>query len=291
MKKFNDCDVFIIRALTNMHVGSGDINFGVIDNMVQRDATTNYPCIHGSSLKGALREHFKMSSKIDDDKVKIIFGAEASSEPENGNASGNYKFFQARLLAIPVRSMNQPYYLATCPYIIKEFIEYNEQFGNAGKLASEFKALIELDLHEEPGYLFDEKLANEKKVKVEIEDMMVKVVNPTKYKIQVEAIKRIFGFDKLVVLNDKMFNQFISSNLPVIARNYLENRVSKNLWYEEIVPRETLFYVGIWKQDNGKTNTVEFEEISNILQEDVIQIGANASIGYGYTKFRKLGGE
>jgi len=52
-------DLYIIEALTNIHVGSGDINFDIIDNQVQKDAITGYPVIHSSSFKGALREHFR----------------------------------------------------------------------------------------------------------------------------------------------------------------------------------------------------------------------------------------
>ena len=49
---------FKITAKTNMHVGSGDTNYGIIDKLVQRDVLSNLPMIHSSSLKGALREFF-----------------------------------------------------------------------------------------------------------------------------------------------------------------------------------------------------------------------------------------
>jgi len=52
-------ELYKITAMTNMHVGSGDMNFGVIDKLVQRDSLTGYPVIYSSSLKGALREFFK----------------------------------------------------------------------------------------------------------------------------------------------------------------------------------------------------------------------------------------
>jgi CRISPR-associated protein Cmr4 len=48
--------LYKINTLSNLHVGSGDINFNVIDNQVQRDPVTNLPNINSSSLKGAFRE-------------------------------------------------------------------------------------------------------------------------------------------------------------------------------------------------------------------------------------------
>ncbi len=51
-------ELYTIETLSNLHVGAGDINFGVIDNQVQRDSVTNLPNINSSSLKGAFREHF-----------------------------------------------------------------------------------------------------------------------------------------------------------------------------------------------------------------------------------------
>ena len=43
-----------IELITNLQVGNGEANFGVIDNLIQRDAATGFPCINASSLKGAM---------------------------------------------------------------------------------------------------------------------------------------------------------------------------------------------------------------------------------------------
>ena len=50
---------YIIKTKTNLHAGSGDTNFGIVDNQVQRDTISNIPVINSSSLKGAIRDHFK----------------------------------------------------------------------------------------------------------------------------------------------------------------------------------------------------------------------------------------
>jgi CRISPR-associated protein Cmr4 len=51
-------ELYKITTLSNLHVGSGEINFDVIDNQVQRDAISNLPNINSSSLKGAFSENF-----------------------------------------------------------------------------------------------------------------------------------------------------------------------------------------------------------------------------------------
>ena len=65
---------YFIQCITNLHVGSGDANYGIVDKLVQRDTVYNYPTIHASSLKGALREHFENLWVKDPAKVNEIFG-------------------------------------------------------------------------------------------------------------------------------------------------------------------------------------------------------------------------
>ena len=119
-------ELYTIRCLTNSHIGSGDINFDVIDNQVQRDTITNLPNINSSSLKGAFREHF---SNMDDTKmlVSYIFGPENGDN--NSHQTGAYNFFEAQLLTRPVRSNEKPYFNATSPEIIKNMLEMIEEFN------------------------------------------------------------------------------------------------------------------------------------------------------------------
>lgn len=67
--------------------------------------------------------------------------------------------------------------------------------------------------------------------------------------------------------------------LPVIARNCLENGESKNLWYEQTLPRETVLGTLLLSDD---------DKLDKAIAGKIIQIGANATIGYGYCKFIKL---
>lgn len=67
--------------------------------------------------------------------------------------------------------------------------------------------------------------------------------------------------------------------LPIIARNCLDNGESVNLWYEQILPSHSVLATMI---------QTKAENELDYLNGKVVQIGANATIGYGYCKFVKL---
>ncbi len=131
--------VFTITAKTNLHVGSGSQNYGIIDNMVQRDPLTGFPCIYSSSLKGAIREYFRYYLKKDatwtEQEAEMflfhVFGFDRKDAVENEETpannlvspkieqqTGKYRFLQADLLSIPVRSDKRLFYRTTCPYLL-----------------------------------------------------------------------------------------------------------------------------------------------------------------------------
>lgn len=82
-------------------------------------------------------------------------------------------------------------------------------------------------------------------------------------------------------IDNKVFESLCSDdNLPIIARNRLENGESTNLWYEQILPAETVLLTVI--DDKGDKN------LSNAMNDSIVQIGANATIGYGYCEMKHL---
>lgn len=67
-----------------------------------------------------------------------------------------------------------------------------------------------------------------------------------------------------------------AEELPVVARNQLDNGESQNLWYEELVPRESIF--GFVVQADADHHSAFLAGTNH----KVVQIGANATVGYGY---------
>ena len=82
-------------------------------------------------------------------------------------------------------------------------------------------------------------------------------------------------------------DEFRKMPLPVLARNCLENGISKNLWYEEVVPHKSVFAFPVVAADSDKSLLEYF--ISKVNGQ-IIQFGGNASIGYGLCKVTVLEG-
>jgi len=108
--------------------------------------------------------------------------------------------------------------------------------------------------------------------------------------------------DSFAIFHDDLFQHICMSGLPVIARNQLSDEgISKNLFYEEILPRRSVlwFMNGVYqfskinadsKADTGEYFTSQFQRVEDQLLDHNIQIGANASVGYGLTKIHKING-
>ena len=88
-------------------------------------------------------------------------------------------------------------------------------------------------------------------------------------------------FPKAKLIEDRCFiDSCEDDNLPIIARNRLDNGESANLWYEQILPSETVFYTIFL----SKEKSIDEE----LLEKKIVQIGANATIGYGYCMFNQF---
>ena len=263
-------DLYLITCITNMHAGSGGTNYGIIDNLVQRDTASELPVIHSTSLKGALRE-FCTENGCDEKMVRHIFG----SEPREGNdktTPGNYKFFSAHLLSLPVRSDKRPYYNATCPLAINDFLEFCKH-SNATLPPSNNANLTEFTAIANGPFTFDGNAA------------MLEGKRATSGNFDTTKLSNVKTYvgDNPALFQNPGFTEIVKA-LPVIARNQLENGISQNLWYEEVVPRQSRFYFAVLREEKD----VHVEEFSKKIQSSLVQIGANATVGYGYCKITKL---
>lgn len=278
--------MYKITALTNLHVGSGDQNYGIIDKLVQRDPVTQFPVIHASSLKGALKVYCKDVLEMDDKKDPMLnsFGGDDNQ--------GYDKFFSAHLLTIPVRSNTQPYYRATCPAILKEIIEMMQMFGfpETNKVFAAFKELKKVTLEMKKKFMVFKQI--KENTIVEEHELTKKseyyLDKKTLIKnIDKNEIKEILDLDStdFIIIRDDIFMD-ICDNLPVVARNRIEN--GENLWYEELVPRQSEFYFFyIGNSDENEKNVMQ-KIVNNSANKMPVQIGANASVGYGFCKIEKI---
>ena len=264
-------ELYTITTLSNMHVGSGDINFDIIDNQVQRDAITNLPTIHSSSLKGAFRE-----ASGENQYSKYIFGPD--NKDNDSHQTGAFHFFEASLLTRPVRSNKKAYYNATSVGVIKSFLTLLDDFS------IDFDETLKSSLLE----LTKQKVAKGKPCIFEALDGVILEDHETqKSNYDTTSLESFLGSD-LALFDDEDFKNL---ELPVLARNYLVNGESKNLWYEEVVPKKSKFYFVVAKPTNlddadAKENLDAYEK--RFDKECMVQFGANKSIGYGLSKVKKV---
>lgn len=268
-------ELYKIETLSNLHVGSGDINFDVIDNQVQRDSITNLPNINSSSLKGAFREAFNKEGS--QGLVNYIFGG--SNDDEDSHKTGAYSFFEAQLLTRPVRSNVKSYFNATSPSVIQNLLDTIEDFDIA------FDETLKQEL------IKFSKLKPQKSKPIIFENITNALLEDD------EATFNTFDTSKLQEFLGKNLTLFSDSDfqkldLPVLARNFLVDGVSKNLWYEEVVPKKSKFFFCIGKPENidPKDYEQKIKGFENRFTKEgsKIQFGANKSIGYGYSKVSKV---
>lgn len=249
-------------AETPIHPGSGR-GLGVVDLPVAREASTDYPVIVGSSLKGALRDK---AETVDVD-VEVRFG--------NTDSAGDLLVSDARLLLLPVRSLTTSFRWVTCPHLIER---YRRDLRRAGLCNSQ--EVQEVDrgsaIAAGDGELFLEE--RQFTVKKEPAGGMVAAIEPL---ILHEETKRRLG-EQIVVLHDDDFAWFARYGLAIQARNKLKDDGSKksdNLWYEETLPPETVMYALIVARQDDAISSLDslFTETDPYLQ-----VGGNETVGHGW---------
>lgn len=266
--------IYKIKSITNLHVGSGETNFGVVDNLVQRDAATGFPVINASSLKGALREHCEAQG-MPRQAIVHIFGSEA--DDLKNRQAGAYRFFDANLLAMPVRSDRTPYLMGTCPLLVKDYLLKYKLMTGAEKapisLLDQATSNIPLvsNPHLEAAYIEDcEHRAKSLSMKDSGKDK--------------QALSGLIGDATWALFDDSTFKTLCDNDhLPVIARNNLTPK-HENLWYEQVLPRFTSLYFFVMVPDEDLENPA----YQLPVQDCLVQIGANATVGYGYCEITRI---
>lgn len=255
MKKY----LYHIECVTNLHVGSGDANYNIVDKEVEKDPITGFPIIHASGIKGALRAVYKPQGD-DARSAEELFGA--PSTRDGSDNAGKIIFTNAQFISRPMRVNGDiPYISTSCLGAVKDYITLTTAFGlndpnlsvpdninfgtNAFLLSTNITASVEGDR--------TGALAN--------------------------AIKQ--QLSPLLGSCFALAKSFDNYALPVIARNNLQTEKG-NLWYEEYVPYHSRFYLVVLVLDD----TIDINTV--IPKNSVVQVGGNASVGYGYCRFSQI---
>ncbi|NLI69887.1 MAG: type III-B CRISPR module RAMP protein Cmr4 [Firmicutes bacterium] len=261
-------------AETNLHPGTGQVS-GVVDLPVAREKTTDYPVIVGSSLKGALKDTVEQHNITNNSEIDMeqVFGSQKHA--------GCVAVSDGRLLLLPVRSLNSHYKWVTCPYLLER---YQRDCALAGVSVGTIDITAITDLKE------GEAIATGKG-RLYLEDAHFEIIESGSGTVPfAEAIKPMIRHstikerlaENLVVVSNDEFSYFARYSLSVNARNLLDKqKISQNLWYEETVPTDTLFYALFAARPGGKDHLNALTDFFD--QYPYLQIGGNETIGQGWT--------
>jgi len=110
---FKERAAMFLYCVSPVHMGTGQA-IGVIDNPIQRERHTGYPCFAGSGIKGAVRHSFELLGGKKED-LDRLFGPEAGS---GQLYAGAVSFGDAQLVAMPVRSLKEGFVWVTCTHAL-----------------------------------------------------------------------------------------------------------------------------------------------------------------------------
>jgi len=330
---------FYIRTISSLHAGSGN-DLGIVDLPIQREKHTTFPKIESSSLKGALREAFETKNNKDkqdflnklknsslslidfgqqieeaqqiifnfDYAIHLAFGYDESYTDENIKAkfgddtefSGALGFSDARILFFPIKSAKGVFAWTTCPMVLKRFKEEMELCGISLAYDSFTVNMGECIVDNNSRVLINDR-------SVVLEEYF--------FEVQKEGLDQKLNLlssvfpelkEKIAILNDDDFKDFVNLSTEVITRTKIDNltgTVAKGaLFNEEYLPSETIMYYlvfaspifqkddtkkGIFKSNEKSEEQLVLEFFENNLPE-VVQIGGNATIGKGIVKTKSI---
>lgn len=296
-----------LHALTFLHPGTGQTT-GVVDLPVQREMHTGFPMIASSGLKGSMREKAEQEWGNGDPKVNAIFGPDTRSSAPGTEAAGALIVTDARILAFPVRSLQQVFVWVTCPMVLIRFGRDLDliRFSN-GKIPKEFKinkeeACPAKDSNLEKPLVLEElrfELIGDAGKRGKVADFAGLIQGKNAIDGYAPSLKKLDFKERLVVIHDDAFQYLVRHATQVSARIALDEEGKKttsgkggNLWYEETLPPETLMYALLraetprFKGSSLDDADAVATEIQTLLDGKYLQVGGNETVGQGWCQVK-----
>ncbi len=275
-----------LLAETSIHAGAGQ-SVGAIDLPIMREAHTDWPCVYGSAVKGALR------ARAEDRKlthINLIFG------PDTNNASdhaGALTVGDARLVLLPVRSLTGHFKWVTCPALLRRFQSDTQRLGvtqggfDVPEAATDMVVLPKAK--KEPTTLFLEEF----RLMVKTAEMDALIKNLATLIPDPNAVDLLQ--QQLAIVEDDLFGYLARYAVPVAAHVCIDNATKTvkpgALWYEESLPSDTLLYVALtaWDSRKAKSSRSSADILHDVKQDlfgdkPYLQIGGNETVGMGWCR-------
>lgn len=277
---------------TALHCGA-EGGSGYVDLPVQRERHTYHPVIPGSTLKGVLRDELK--GVIDDALHVQAFGSEDAKTP------GTISFGDGVLVAFPIRSSHAPFHWVTCPFALERVFRAaglplppaSPEPGHAWAQASGDVLLEELRVQKEPHALFADDAGNGKAAIAHLLDLLPGAERGFAY-------TRSVFLSRLLVLHDNDFRHVVETGTEVLTRIKLTDLGTTtnipegehpeiegagrkgNMFVEEVVPPETLFFAPLRGQPTDATTRA----LAGVPA--IIRLGGDETIGRGVTHVARM---
>jgi CRISPR-associated protein Cmr4 len=287
-----------LLAETSIHAGTGQI-LGAVDLPIEREAHTGWPCVYGSGVKGALRA-LAYHRKLGDRDLEVVFG------PDVGNASdhaGALAVSDARLLLLPVRSLDAAYRWVTCPAILERLTRDLRRVGVAGSTATIPKVPVDTAVVDNSATVDPARsgvFLEELRVGVRQEDLaeLIEAIGP----LIGDAVTRGHLAERLTLVDDVVFGDLVrSAAIPVTAHVKLKYETKTvdggSLRYQESLPPDTVLYTVLSafdgrRQEGSLTAEKVLAAITTTLfgERPYLQIGGNETVGMGWCRVASVAG-
>lgn len=298
-------------AETPVHAGTG-AELGAVDLPIQRERHTRFPTIHGSGVKGVLRD---LSERKNGDGAHsittMLFGSPPPKEA-GGEAleTGSLVVSDARLLLLPVRSVGHAFAWVTCPYLLSRLLR--DAADSDPTRRHEIEAAIqEAHLPDETQGLVHNTFPLERAL---IEEIELPVAKKNLSKL-LDLMKKLLPAGKemsywhdllpknLVVAPDEVFADLALHGTEVVTRVRLSPTKTVEtgaLWTEEYLPADSVLYcvIGLetqrldrnWKkkQPQEAGGTVNgWAWVTDLVRDNpVAQFGGKETIGRGFLRLQ-----
>ena len=309
---------FLIHCLSPLHAGTGQA-VDLIDLPIARYKATRIPFLPGSSIKGVLRESRTPVAERPSERdslnqdvlwsdVLTAFGPDVSKDDASEHA-GAVAFGDARLLALPVRSLRGTFAYVTSPLLLRLASQDLEQV-----VVTEVPKLPHMPVPDERG-------ATDRIPRALVQDEPGSVlVHTPPGKTGAAHANRVFLEDldfvpapnadtaawarwlamcafpertgdlasRFVVVEDDAMSFLWETSTQVDAHNRINERgtvADGQLWYEESLPPETLL-IGLASATSSRRQGVErsAEQLLDVALgsgRDFLQFGGKATTGKG----------
>lgn len=276
-----------LTAQTPLHAGSGSAD-DVIDLPIQREAHSDWPCVFGSSVKGALRAHAE-GNGLDAKLAQAVFG------PDTANASvhaGSLLVSDARLALLPVRSLTSHFRWVTCPSLLRRLGRDLQRLGLVEVLPAVPEVESEQALVAKSQSGGDELYLEEFRFSQALGELDG----------WVSVLEQLCGQDyrpelkqQLTLIDDDSFRHLCRSALPMQPHIRLDSETKTvaagALWYEENLSPETVLYVCLSAQPSryeaiDKSADALMSELLDglFIERPWLQVGGNETVGMGWCR-------